>query len=65
MAAHTAADVRSLCEAYLEAARQVERTHRPLDGMFGFGQKTADAPCHSRFLSDLEALLGEPVYLDL
>lgn len=46
-----------LYENYLERARQVEREHKPLDGLMGFGKKTSDDPCHKRFAMAVETLL--------
>lgn len=49
----------------MEQARQVEREHKPLDGLMGFGQKTADAPCHERFAMAMETLLKAAVQENL
>ena len=58
-------DIRTLYEAYLEKAMDVELKHNPADGIFGFGRKTSDDPCHEKFAEDLKAALkdfaaGEP-----
>lgn len=50
-------DLRALYEAYIAKAEQLERDRKPGDGLFGFGKKTADDPCHEQFAADLEALL--------
>ena len=50
-------DLRRLYEEYLIEARRAEANHKPLDGIWGFGQKSSDDPCHSRFAEDFEALM--------
>ena len=49
--------VRQLYADYLERAHQVERDHKPGDGLFGFGSKPSDDPCHSQFAQELEECL--------
>lgn len=51
--------VQSLYEAYLTDAIQVEKAQKPTDGLFGFGKKAADDPCHDRFVLALENWLKE------
>ncbi|MCR5089506.1 MAG: hypothetical protein K6C08_08350 [Oscillospiraceae bacterium] len=46
-------------ETYLEQALTAERNRKPGEGLFGFGKKPADDPCHDRFVADLEAMLTE------
>ena len=50
-------ELRRLYGEYLAEARQAEAKLRPLDGVMGFGRKSSDDPCHSRFAEELEALL--------
>ena len=50
-------ELRCLYGEYLIEAHRVEANHNPLDGVWGFGRKSSDDPCHSRFAEDLEALL--------
>ena len=48
--------VETLYEEYLKAALQAEASRRPMDGIFGFGKKPADDPCHTAFLDRLTEL---------
>ena len=50
-------ELERLYAEYLAEARRAEANRRPLDGMFGFGRKSGDDPCHERFAQELEALL--------
>ena len=52
-------EIRTLYEAYLEKAMDVELKHNPADGIFGFGRKTSDDPCHEKFAEDLKAALKD------
>ena len=57
--------LQGLYDEYLEKAITVERNRRPGEGIFGFGKKPSDDPCHARFLEDLKDWLeafrgGEP-----
>ncbi len=54
----TEQELRNLYDAYIEEALRVEQAHKPTDGLFGFGKKTSDDPCHDRFASDLEQRLS-------
>ena len=47
-----------LYRAYLEQADALEKSKNPMEGIFGFGGKSADHPCHEQFIKDLEALLA-------
>lgn len=53
------AKVKALYEEYIAEAAKVEDEHKPTDGLFGMGKKTADDPCHDRFTEKLEAILKE------
>ena len=53
-------EIRTLYEAYLEKAMDVELKHNPADGIFGFGRKTSDDPCHEKFAEDLKAVEQQP-----
>ena len=50
--------IQRLYECYLEQAHQVEQERNPLDGILGFGTKSADAPCHDQFIKAMEILLN-------
>ena len=50
-------EVRNLYAKYLEEALSAEKKQKLTDGMFGFGKKAADDPCHSAFYEALKALL--------
>ena len=43
---------------YLKTVERLERERRPGEGLFGT-KGPADDPCHDRFASDLESLLGD------
>lgn len=45
----------TLYENYFLAVEEAERNCKPTDGLFGMGQKAADAPCHGYFEEDLTA----------
>jgi hypothetical protein len=46
--------LQSLYEAYLTEAHHAELAQKPTDGLFGFGKKAADDPCHDRFVVSLD-----------
>ena len=46
-------DVRARLSAYLAEAEEVEAAGKPWDGLFGFGSRPADHPCHTRFVETL------------
>ena len=50
-------ELRRLYGEYLARAHEAEANHKPLDGVWGFGQKSSDDPCHDRFALELETLL--------
>ena len=52
-------ELETLCMNYLGEAEQVERARRPGDGLFGFGKKPADDPCHDRFAADIKQWLDD------
>ncbi len=39
--------------AYLKEAEALEAAAKPWDGLFGFGSRPSDHPCHSRFVEAL------------
>ena len=52
-----AEDLTALYDGYLREAMQAEQEQKPFDGLFGFGKKAADDPCHDRFAANLESWL--------
>ena len=42
----------------MEQAHQVEQERNPLDGILGFGTKSADAPCHDQFIKAMGSVLN-------
>lgn len=55
-----AAEIQALYEDYLEKARAAERDRRPGEGLFGFGRRPADDPCHQAFLQALHRAAEAP-----
>ena len=51
-------ELRRLYGEYFAEAREAEAKRRPLDGAFGFGKRSGDDPCHSRFMEAFEALMS-------
>ena len=49
--------MRRLREQYLEKVRELERSRKPGEGIFGMRGGPADDPCHDRYAEDLDALL--------
>ena len=52
-----AEDLTALYDGYLREAMQAEQEQKPFDGLFGFGKKAADDPCHDRFAANLKEWL--------
>ena len=50
-------EARSLVEAYIAQATELEEKGKPWDGILGFGSRPADDPCHTRMVEELVALL--------
>ena len=46
-----------LYEAYFEQVRAAEKRLKPADGLFGMGERLANAPCHDAFWEALRAFL--------
>ena len=46
-----------LYEAYIEQVRAAEKRLKPADGLFGMGERLANAPCHDAFWEALRAFL--------
>lgn len=46
-----------LYEAYFEQVRAAEKRLKPADGLFGMGERLANAPCHDAFMEALRAFL--------
>lgn len=46
-----------LYEAYFEQVRAAEKRLKPADGLFGMGERLANAPCHDAFWKALRAFL--------
>lgn len=44
-----------LYKAYLQQIQEAEKRLKPADGLFGMGEKLANAPCHEAFLEALRA----------
>ncbi|MBQ9663148.1 MAG: hypothetical protein IJV40_08380 [Oscillospiraceae bacterium] len=51
----TRQELNALYDAYLENAIRAEQERKPLEGLFGFGRRASDDPCHERFAEDVEA----------
>ncbi len=52
-----AEDLTALYDGYLQEAMRAEQEQKPFDGLFGFGKKAADDPCHDRFAANLKTWL--------
>lgn len=52
-------EIETLYAQYLEQAVNAEQNRRLTDGMFGFGKKPADDPCHTQFIEALQQILQE------
>ena len=50
-------EIETLYAQYLEQAVEAEQNRRLTDGMFGFGKKPADDPCHTQFIEALQQTL--------
>lgn len=51
--------VRQIYRQYYADADAAEKRRSPADGLFGFGKKAADDPCHTAFYESLKAVLLE------
>lgn len=47
-------EIRALMEAYLTEAQALEKNRKPGEGLFGFGKKPADDPCHVKMILALK-----------
>ena len=47
-------ELRTLYEAYLRKAEEAEQERKPFDGVFGLGRRPGNAPCHDRFVEEME-----------
>ena len=54
----TVEEISLLYDRYLEDAARAEREQKPGEGLFGFGKRPQDAPCHEHFVSDLGTALN-------
>ena len=52
-------DVRQLYQQYLEQAMKAEQNQKLTDGMFGFGKRAADDPCHTAFNESLQDMMAQ------
>lgn len=52
-------DFQNLYSEYLEAALKAEQNRRITDGMFGFGKKPDDDPCHAAFPDAMKELAAQ------
>lgn len=52
-------DFKSLYASYLSEAADAEREAGPLGGLWGYGTRAADHPCHNRFANRTQSLLGD------
>ena len=50
--------IEKLYQAYVEEGTALEKKRKPWEGIFGFGKKPADDPCHTRFIQALEEQLS-------
>lgn len=53
--------ISSVYETYFEDIRKLRASLKPTDGLLGFGNNPASAPCHSVFAEGLEKVLAELV----
>ena len=51
-----AQELRDILGRYEEAVREVEKTKRPMDGLFGLGRSPAQAPCHEAMDREIAGL---------
>lgn len=49
----TVDELRAIYAQYLEEAQGLEKKRRFGDGLFGFGRRPADHPCHERLVEDV------------
>ena len=56
--------LQQLYEAYTQKARTVLANKKFGEGLFGFGGKAADDPCHMQFVADVRALLENDLPTD-
>lgn len=50
-------DIQNVYHTYFDAVQKAEQNRKITDGMFGFGKKPADDPCHTEFLETLRRML--------
>lgn len=51
-------ELRRLYEEYIVEAREARAKLKYFEGVFGFGRKSSDDPCHSRFMEAFEELMN-------
>ena len=51
--------VRFLYETYIEQGEKLEANRKFTDGLFGFGKKPSDDPCHANFVQALKEHLED------
>lgn len=50
-------EIQNIYQGYFDAVQKAEQNRKITDGMFGFGKKPADNPCHTEFLETLRSIL--------
>ncbi|MBP0975094.1 MAG: hypothetical protein J6P20_03430 [Oscillospiraceae bacterium] len=50
-------EIQNIYQGYFDAVQKAEQNRKITDGMFGFGKKPADDPCHTDFLETLRSIL--------
>ena len=50
-------EVQELYDRFIGTVEDLEKKRNITDGLFGFGRKPSDDPCHDRFAEDLKKLL--------
>jgi len=51
-------EIQRLYTEYFESSEKVRAEHKPFDGLFGFGKRIGDDPCHYVFSDRLEEALN-------
>ena len=50
-------EIENLYQQYLEQADKAEKNRKMGEGLFGFGKKPSDDPCHTQFFEALQAIM--------
>ncbi len=51
--------VQKLYEDYIDQALEIQKNRHYTDGIFGFGRRSSDDPCHEKFIENLTAQMKE------